>query len=66
MSESKKGGLVIADRPQISVELVDSVDVLITVSRISDDFASVETSEVVFPAECAKQVARAINKLVRR
>ncbi len=66
MSDNRKGGLVVADRPQISVELVDGQDIEITVSRIGDDFEKVDTQTVLFPAECAKDVAKALNALVKR
>jgi len=65
-TEDRKGGLVISDRPQISVELVNKVEIEITVSGIGDDFARVETNTVIIPADCAKEVAEAILALVKR
>lgn len=66
MSENRKGGLVVSDRPQISVELVDNFEVEITVSRIGDDFERVKTDVIKFPADCAEDVANAILALVKR
>ena len=66
MNDNRKGGLVVADRPQISVELIDGRDIEITVSRIGDDFATVDTQTVFFPAECAKDIAKALNAIVKR
>jgi len=67
MSDRKrKGGLVVPDRPQVSVELVDDVEIEITVSRIGDDFSTVRTDTVAFPLECGKDVAKAITALLKR
>lgn len=66
MAEERKGGLVVSDRPQVSVELIVSTNqVEISVARIGDDFQTVEFKEISFPAECAEEVANAILGLVR-
>ena len=64
MSDEINGGVVIADRPQISVEL-KGPDILITVASIADNFAEVQIDTVSFPLECARQVSRAINALLK-
>ena len=63
---NRKGGLVVADRPQISVELVNGMDIEISVSRIGDSFDTVDTQVISFPADVAKDVAKAILALVKR
>ena len=63
--QERKGGLVVRDRPQVAVELAgDQIE--ITVSRIADDFRSVETTTITFPAECGRDIARAILQLLKR
>lgn len=64
--EKRKGGLVIADRPQISVEQAPSGDIVITMSRIGDDFATVETIDMTLPADCAEEVANAVLALIKQ
>lgn len=64
--QNRKGGLVVSDRPQVSVELVDNTDIEITVSRIADGFDSVETTVITFPADCGRMVAKAITQLLKR
>ena len=66
MSEQKKGGLVVSLRPQISVEMTEHGDIVIATSAISDDFSTVEHEEVVFPADCGKEVAKAILNLLKK
>lgn len=63
---NRKGGLVISDRPQVSVELVENRDIEITVSRIGDGFDTVETTTIAFPVDCGKTVAKAILDLLKR
>lgn len=65
MSEIRKGGLVIADRPQISVELNSLGEISISVASISNDMERVEFHEVFIPIDCAEQVANAMLKLLR-
>lgn len=60
-----KGGLVIPDRPQISVELVNSVELQIVVAGIAPGFETVEINTVVIPLDCAEQVAKAMLELVK-
>ena len=67
MAESTRvGGLVVTDRPQVSVELLDGHMIEITVSRIGDDFDSVQTDTIIFPAEVGKDVAKAILALLKK
>lgn len=64
--EEREGGQVVPDRPQIIVELVNKVDMEISVARIGDDFATVETTTIVIPADCAKAVAKAMLALLKK
>lgn len=67
MAESNRvGGLVVQDRPQVSVEMVDGHEIEITVSRIGDDFASVQTDTITFPAAVGKDIAKAILALLKK
>lgn len=63
--EHRKGGLVVPDQPQISVELVHNTEIEITVARISDSFDSVDVDKVIIPVECGKVVAKAILDLLK-
>lgn len=66
MSEKKKGGLVIHDRPQISVEMEMDGTVTISLARIGDDFQSVQIDTIAMPAECVKDVAQAMLKIIKK
>lgn len=67
MAEERKGGLVVPDRPQISVEMsADSYEIIITVAGVAPDFEHIEHNEVHIPAECAEQVAKAILDLLKQ
>lgn len=57
------GGLVVAMRPQVSVELTSYGDVVISTASISDDFSKVEHNDVRFPAECAREIADELYRL---
>lgn len=59
----KEGGLVVESRPQISVSISDTGNIVIDVSSIGDDFEHVEIKCVEFPAECASVVAKALLEL---
>lgn len=64
MSDNIRGGLVISDRPQISVEELNG-DLVITVVAIGADFMSVEHKEISIPMDCAEEVANAILALTK-
>lgn len=64
MEQNKSGGLVIQDRPQISVVEADGL-ITISTASISDDFERVEHHDVVIPVECGEAVAKAILAIVR-
>ena len=64
MPAETRGGLVVVDRPQISVEETDGV-LTISVASIGIDFDTVELKDVQFPIECAEEVANAILSLTR-
>jgi len=65
MTQGRRGGLVISDRPQISVA-EESGMLVITAAGISEDFSGVETKEISFPMDCAEEVARAILALIEQ
>jgi hypothetical protein len=62
--QEKKGGLVVSDRPQISVELEDGY-ITISTASISEGFDSVDLEQITFPADCGEDIAHAILKLVK-
>lgn len=62
MSE-KKGGLVIQARPQVSVELDEHREIVISVAGIDAAFERCEINEVKFPIECAAAVASALLEI---
>lgn len=64
MNAEIRGGLVISDRPQISVEESEGY-MTISVVSIGADFKNVEIKDVQFPVDCAEEVARAILDLAR-
>jgi len=64
MPDNIKGGLVISDRPQISVEESQGM-LTITVVAIGADFMTVEHKEVSMPMDCAEEVANAILALTK-
>jgi hypothetical protein len=64
MSERTRGGIVVSDRPQISIEELDGV-ISIHVTSIGDGFDSVDLKDVSFPIECGKEVADAILGLLK-
>ncbi|MDT7834982.1 hypothetical protein [Aquabacterium sp. OR-4] len=66
MGEVVKGGIAVPDRPQISVELHDDLSIEITVSQIGPGFDNVDIQTIKFPAECGKDVAKAIQALLKR
>lgn len=63
MSDKLRGGVVVVDRPQVSVEERDGV-ISISVAAIGAGFDTVELKDVSFPADCGKQVAEAILALL--
>ena len=64
MNQERKGGLVVEMRPQITVEMNNRGEVVISTSGIADDFEHVEINDIAFPVECAEDVANAILELV--
>ena len=65
MTDTRRGGVVIPDRPQISVEEEGGI-LTIAVASIGEGFDSVEIKEVTMPMDCAQEVAQAILALVGR
>lgn len=59
----KVGGLVIQARPQVSVELDERGEVVISVAGIDSAFERCEINEVSFPVECAEAVGRALLEI---
>lgn len=59
----KVGGLVVQARPQVSIELDERGDVVISVAGIDAAFERCEINEVSFPVECAEAVARALLEI---
>ena len=65
MTANVKGGLVVVDRPQISVGMTEDGEITIDVARIGDNFKDVEIESVRFPADCAEHVAQALLDLLK-
>ncbi|MGN6518549.1 MAG: hypothetical protein ACTHK2_03890 [Dokdonella sp.] len=56
----------IMPRPQISVDLSeDEHDVIIVVLGVSEDCSKVVRNEVVFPAECAREIGEALLRVAK-
>lgn len=66
MSEERKGGLVVRDRPQISVELNEHGEIIISTASIAEGFDSVDLKDITIPADCGKEVAKAILDLLKK
>jgi hypothetical protein len=64
--ETVSGGLVVSHRPQISVELNNQGEIVISTASISDSFESVEIDHVRFPIECAREIADALYRLAEK
>ncbi|KWO06046.1 hypothetical protein WM26_31055 [Burkholderia cepacia] len=62
-SEIVSAGLVISHRPQISVELNNLGEIVISTASISDSFENVEIDHVRFPIECAREIADTLYRL---
>lgn len=62
---TKKGGLVIPARPQVSVEMDEFGEIIISVASIGEGFDRVEMTEITFPGDCVESIAKALLDLVK-
>ncbi|MCB5184636.1 hypothetical protein LG201_05400 [Methylobacillus gramineus] len=64
MTDSRKSAnMVILDRPMISVETTEYKEVKLTVVGMDAAMESIRQQEIVFPLECATQVAQFLQQV---
>ncbi|MFJ5445525.1 hypothetical protein ACIKP9_04720 [Methylobacillus methanolivorans] len=61
--KDNKTNLVILDRPMISVETTEYKEVRITVIGMDGAMENIRQQELLFPLECAEQVAQFLLQL---
>lgn len=61
--KDNKTNLVILDRPMISVETTEYKEVRITVIGMDGAMENIRQQELLFPLECARQVAEFLLQL---
>ena len=64
MTDSRKNAnMVILDRPMISVETTEYKEVKLTVVGMDAAMENIRQQEIVFPLECATQVAQFLQQV---